>query len=265
MVLSMEQKKYLTIGNVLGETFNFYFSNFLLVCLPYVIVIFPYGQLYTAFHSLFGAGGTPWYITLLSSLISLALSYGVSFYLTISVLNRFENKKVHVKDAVAALLPRLFAYGFMSFMILFFSMLWSILLIFPGAIYFAARSIADVVMVREGLGIRASMKRSRVLTKKRRFAIFFCFALLFILMFALILVYYRLLGITFGGGLDQLTGIAGAIAQRPLISILYSLVSNCFMPLFVILSVVIYLNLLKEKEGFATEQLAEGFLEEEND
>ena len=261
----MEQKKYLTIGNVLSETFNFYFSNFLLVCLPYVIVLFPFGQLQTLFNSLFSTAGPPWYVSFLTSLISLALSYGVSFYLTISILNRYEDEKVTVKDAVAALLPRLFPYGFMSFMIILFSILWSILLIIPGAIYFAARSIADVVMVREGLGIRASMKRSRDLTKKKRFGIFICFVLLIIMMFTLLLVYYRLLGITFGGGLDQLAGIAGTIADRPLISILYSLVSSCFMPLFTVLSVVIYINLLKDKEGFTTEQLAGGFLEEENE
>ncbi len=260
----MEQKKYLTIGNVLGETFNFYFSNFLLVCLPYVIILFPFGQLQTLFNSLFGTAGPPWYVSFMTTLISLVLSYGVSFYLTISILNRYEDKKFAAKEAIASLLPRLFPYGFMSFMIILFSMLWSILLIIPGAIYFSARSIAAVVMVREGLGIRASMKRSRVLTKKKRFAIFICFVLLMIMMFVLLLVYYRLLGITFGGGLDQIAGIAGTIANRPLINILYSLVSSCFMPLYTVLSVVIYINLLKEKEGFATEQLADGFLEEEH-
>lgn len=261
----MEQKKYLTVGNVLGETFNLYFSNFLLVCLPPLIVLFPFGQLQTYVTSLYGVGGPPWYVSIPSTLISLVLSYGVAYYQTIVVLKRYQNERADIKGAVAALLPRLFVYSVMNFMILFFSMLLTMLLIVPGAIYFAARSVADVAMVREGLGIRASIKRSRLITKKRRFPILICFVVLILLLIVLLIAYYGILGFTFEGGFSQLAVFSMAAAERPLAGLLYSLVSNCVYPLFTVMGVVVYMNLLKEKEGYATEQLADGFLEEKND
>jgi hypothetical protein len=260
----MEKKRYLILGSIVGETFNLYFSNFMLFCLPYVIVMVPVSQIQAAVTASYGTAGLPVFLSLLSSVISLIISFSLSYYLTVIVLKRYKDESVDVKESFISIFPRVLIYALMNFLIIMGITLWSLLLIIPGIIYFAATSVADIIMVREGLGIRASLKRSRLLTKKRRFTIVCSFAILFLIMIILFLINSRLLGFTLQGGLTQFAE-TDAYSGNTVLNIVYAIVSNCLMPLFAVMSVVIYMNLLKEKEGFETEQLADSFLEDKND
>jgi len=258
----MEKKRYLSIGSVIGETFNLYFSNFLLFCLPSLVVIFPFGRLQTMVSGFYGASGIPILVSIISYLISLFLSFCVYFYLTIVVLKRYKNETVDIKESVSSVFPRILPYSLLNILIFLGIILWSLLLIIPGIIYFASRCIADVIMINEGLGIRASIKRSRLLTKKRRFIIVISFGILLLLGLILLGAYYALLGFTFQGGLNQFVELTDSLSGNSLPNIAYALATSCLMPLFTVMSIVIYMNLLKEKEGFETEQLTDSFLEE---
>ncbi|MDC7126276.1 MAG: hypothetical protein PQJ46_11965, partial [Spirochaetales bacterium] len=71
-----------------------------------------------------------------------------------------------------------------------------------------------------------------------------------------------LLGFNLHGGIEQFIELVSLFEKLSVINILYSLVIKCLLPLYSVMSVVIYVNLLKDKEGFETEQLANSFLEE---
>lgn len=109
------------------------------------------------------------------------------------------------------------------------------------------------------------MKRSKVLTKGFKGQIFVIYILIAVISLVIAFAFSAITGGVSGGFLGILTEISSAsTAPLKLTSIFYSVINSLLAPLYPVLLVVMYFNLKKEKEGYAAEELAESFMEDDS-
>ncbi len=134
-----------------------------------------------------------------------------------------------------------------SFLVWLGTFVGLILLIVPGVILWLGWVAAVPVRVQEGLGVLASMKRSRALAKGSKWRIFW----LFLILILALAVLQGLLGL--------LAYLTAAVAPGLLVSIVSALLQSVVTGVIVIASAATYVELRAIKEGGSAQELAEIF------
>ncbi|MCK5197853.1 MAG: hypothetical protein KAR21_05860 [Spirochaetales bacterium] len=258
-------RKYLTVGRIFGETFNLYFNNFFLLCFPYVVVIFPFGLLNLIIRQGLTSEGFS-VIGAILTVISYLLGFAVSFYVIILAANVYIDKKENRSTILRKISGRIFLFAVLNFVVLFGFALGFVLLLVPGILFITGMAVADIVFVVEKKGIKKSLKRSWALTKGYKGTIFLSSLLFYILMIGISFGLSAIMGVN-SNGLGSFVDILANMSERSLNlrSVISLLFNNIIAPTYTCISVVIFFNLLKEREGFETEHLADSFLENTND
>ncbi len=257
------KKKYLTVGNVLNETFNLYINNFIELCMPFIIVVFP-ASLIIQFLTAKSVSITGASFGL--SIISNVLSVTIGLYVIILSINCYTGKKEERSYSLKKVSKTFVPFFFLYLLTLLAIAGGVILLIIPGIIFATAWSVASIVFVTEDRGIIDSMSRSWNFTKGHRWTIFVSFFLVYLIIFIIMAIYLR---ISLGAfeGVDGFFDKMANLSLNPfnIKNIIYSFVLSFISPIYYSLGVVVYFNLKKEKESFDTEQLADSFLDESKD
>jgi len=258
-------RKYITIGRIFGETFNLYFNNFFLLGLPYVAIIVPFGILNLIIRQGLSLEGVS-LIGAILTVISYLLSFAVSFYVIILAANVYTDKNENRSVILRKISGRFLLFVVLNSVVLFGFALGFVLLIVPGILFITGMAVADIAFVVEKKGIRKSLDRSWTLTKGYKGTIFLSTVLFFILMIGIRFGLSAIMGVSsngLGSFIDILTNMSASSLN--LRSVINLLINNIIAPTYTCISVVIFFNLLKEGEGFETEQLADSFLENSND
>jgi hypothetical protein len=252
-----ENKKYFTVGRILGDTINFYTENFLKLWLPYILVSVPVGFFVEYINLKMPVTFVNFSLIFFNSL----LGVGIGLYVLINGLSLYNNRASSRSVVMSKVKKIFFPYLLLQILIFLGVMGGMFLLIVPGVIFSLRWAVASVAFLEEDLEIRQSMKRSGGLVKGYKGQILISYALIVIIGMTLYAMTTRMTG--------NYTGIIDSISRRsqnPLnfSSMVYSLLSSFVAPLYPSLSVVIYFNLKKEKEAYMTEKLADSFLENDD-
>lgn len=271
----MKQKNYCTIGNILGESFELYFKNLLPLILSAFVFSIPYGLAMHFYIQYFlSLAQSPGNLEEYAFYSKTALSLGfmllaglillVYYIFAIKLIsNCYLDKKESLSDLLKMALKRFFPFLGMQLLIGLLMIPAVIALIIPAYILTFACSLTPYIFTIEGRGPWASIKRSWKLTKGSKGKIFVVNLILTICIFVMYFV-IMLLGMLIRIPLfTPEASIDGMNNAFTLQFILWSLISAVTMPLFLATGNSIYYNILKDKEGFATEQLTDSFMEEE--
>lgn len=260
--MSTEQTK-VTVGNLIGETINLYLNNIKELVIPYLIILFPLNLLSALLNQMFmTAGGSDFHpITTSFSFLTWVVSLGILFFITLKSLEIYDDKINSGESKIPLVMKRLFPLVLLSILMVLGVVGGMILLIVPGIIFALRWTIADVVLINEQKDIRSSMKRSKTLTKGYKGTIFLTFLIL-ILLYIIVYVFYFVIVRFSISGIYSLTAVTEFQASNPLhpTNIIYSLVGIILAPISPIFCVVLYKNILKEKEGNEVEELGNTFM-----
>lgn len=265
-----ELKKHFKIGKLFGETFNLYTQNFLTLLYPALAFFGGTAVLIYLFYDRSFAMMNPDSDALMFSAITFAGSIALSvlflvynFYQTRLSSNCYLGKEEAPADLISLSLKKalpllglgvLYMLGVMAAMFLF---------LIPGYILMLGWSLCFVVFAVEGKGARASLKRSWALTKGYKGKLFLVFLILIIVMYAVVIVIFLLGQSTFSAfivGLSQNLSGSDMSMISLLMAALYLVLYSLIYPLITVLLVVIHYSILKDKEGFSTERLAQDFM-----
>ncbi len=263
------KKKYMSIGNIFNETFNLYFNNFIKLCIPYIIVVFPSTLIIqmvqkNTIDSLssvdtFGIFVVTIGFTILTSLIS---SIAVLFIIIISS-RAYNNEKESLANSLMKMLRKFFPYLLFIFIMYAAITLGTFLLVVPGVILTLGWYVATVVFVEEDLGIFKSLSRCWNLTKGYKGTLFGISILIGIIVMTIL----TLISVIVSKSVSGSVAFTNTISLIPdsTENIIFTFLSQIIAPITTCMVVVIYFNLKKDKESFDTEQLADSFLEEHKD
>ena len=256
-----QQKTYFTVGSVIGETVNFYTDNFLKLWLPFIIVQFPAEKIIGYFSS----GSLNPFIYILILLNSL-LSTSVSLYVIITALNLYKKSSSLFQDNFSGLKEIFIPYILLQLLVFLGIIGGSLLLVIPGIILMLRWSVSGISLLEEKTKIRESMKRSKMLTKGFKGQVFVVYILIAVIGLVIAFAFSVITGGVSGGFFGILTEISSVnTAPLKLTSILYSVINSLLAPLYPVLLIVMFFNLKKEKEGYAAEELADSFMEDDSD
>ncbi|MCP4181119.1 MAG: hypothetical protein GY756_25420 [bacterium] len=275
-----KKRKYLTIDKVFGECFNLYFKNILKIITPIAVVIIPFMFLfYKWFQTILNEDYTydQYPPELIVGMILFSLLYFLVFFIEIKIIsNAYLDKKESIPEIIQDALKRFFPFFLANILLALGYIGGFLLLIVPGYILLFGWSVAHAVFVIEKKGPINSIKRSWELTKGHKGIIFLVYLLLYFTMYFIFLVLYiiTIIIVMFILTLSA-EGITGAMQGEfgtdtfgyliPIIFVVISFIYIFLIPLYPTFITVIYYNLKKEKENFATEQLADSFLEDDSE
>ena len=262
-----EVKKHFKIGTLFGETFNLYSQNFLPLLYPALtffggitVLVFLFYPRYMMLGPTMSPSGIFMFVGYLVFGI-LFLTY--NFYQLRISSNFYLSKKESPSELFRLSLKRTFPLLGMSLLFILGTLGAALALIIPVYILMLGWSLSFTVFVIEGKGARASLKRSWSLTKGYKWKLFGIF-------FVLIIIVYAIMAIVMFLGQHAISGfIAGMVENMEksdismiskIVIVFYFLIYSLIYPLFTVFMNVIYYNILKDKEGFATEQLAQEFM-----
>lgn len=252
-------KQYFSIGNILSETITLYTENIAAFWLPYIIVSVPVNLFveYMATHFIEGVGDS------LLSLLSYAVSAAVGLFVTIKGLNRYREKTDSFGENMKKAEGLIINYLLLQLLIFLGVAGGMLLLIVPGIIFSLRWTLAPVIFVDERLEKRESMKRSRSLTDGYKGEIFVIYLIISLIGFT-VYGFFSFITSALTEGSEGFFQVLSALASNPLsrTSMIYSVVSSLLSPLYPLLTIVMYYNLKKQREGFVAEELADSFLDD---
>jgi hypothetical protein len=259
--------KHLSTGQLIGESFNIYFNNFLPLFLISLIIYIP-SFLYNIFLSGYLVGGTSTPRELINdpvSLIILILSaiilgafavIGTGLIIEI-VSRRYLGEHVRFDVYLKNTAKKIIRLVFLSIISIIIVYAGFFLFIIPGIILVLGLSVATEALVVEDLGILQSIKRSWELTKKKKWHVFGVFFLI-----GLIILGISILGNILIEAVINFLSLSMA-KDFQLYFIAYQAGSGAitviYQPFVFCAVVLLYFNLRIEKEGFDIEHLARHF------
>ncbi|MDC7126275.1 MAG: glycerophosphoryl diester phosphodiesterase membrane domain-containing protein [Spirochaetales bacterium] len=266
-----EIKKNLTIGSVFGETFNLYFQNFVRLIIPSAIFSVILGILmhwgYSRMLNSVSVYNTTGSVEFLIAMIILLLLFPMfNCYIIKVVSNCYLKKNDDSSELIQYSLKKFFPLLGLTLLFSLFTSIGCILLVVPGLILMIGWSLNYVAIAIEETGPMASLKRSWQLTKGYKGKLFLIYLIWAIVIYAIFAVVLILGGNNIGSLFTGLTDVTGSYDYTRFslwFSIIYAITCTLLYPLYSALITVIYYKILKDKEGFATEQLADDFMSEE--
>jgi hypothetical protein len=249
-----------SVGRVLSQTFSTFFSNFpkffgvgVAFYAPVLLFTFYFTDLQDA-ATLATAGDFSAVMrgTLIATVLTMAVMAMVQAAISHGALEHQAKRSVSMgamlTTGLRAFLPLIAA----SVMVGFLYMLGALLLIIPGIIVLVMMSVTTPVIVAEKKGPIAAMGRSKDLTDGYKWQIFGVFALLFILLYGLMIVAGLAAGLGFMDLAQQTgTSVPYMLWQLASTGAYYALVGSCVA--------AIYTNLRAAKEGTSADDIADVF------
>lgn len=264
-------KKYVTISNIFGETFNLYFKNIIKLATPGLILFVPFFFLFIRFffnimneevlnNNDFLPNPLPFYSAYFFFILGLYFLYLLLFRIS---SNFYLEREETLYEVFSLSLKRALFYFCLLILMGLGVLVGTYLLIIPGIMLFYMWILSIPVFIEEKLGITESLKRSRQLMKGYKFKLFLTLLLLVILIYAILFVVMILVGLVGAGFYTRL--MSGKIHDFPMVlQVILALVISCIysaiLPFGTLFLTVYYFNIRKEKEGFATENLADDFM-----
>lgn len=256
-----EKKQYVTAGNLFTETIGLYTENFAAFWLPFLFIVFPSGIIIEYFKSL-NAGH---FVTgSLFDLLSYIISGAVGLYIMIRADRIYRKNESDLNGTLERAGKVLVPYILLQVLVFLGIMGGIILLVVPGIIFSLWWAVSGPVLILEGRGIGESMKRSRALTGGFKGQIFLVYLLFFVITMVIYSLYSAVSGLITGTSLNYFSFLTEITSDTLSVKYtFYSLVVSLLGPVYPLLTIILYYNLKKEKEGYLTEELAESFLSEE--
>ena len=265
-----EVKKHFKVGTLFGETFNLYTQNFLPLLYPALVFFGFTAVLVFLFYSKYftmmmpGAEFSPSAIIILASYLIFGILFlTYNFYQIRISSNFYLSKRESSSELFRLSLKKTFPLLGMSLLSMLGIFGAALALVIPAYILTLGWSLSVAVFAIEEKGAGASLKRSWSLTKGYKWRLFGIYFILIIIMYA-VLAFILILGQTALSGF--IVGIIENLESSDIsmmalvIMVLYLVLYSLIYPLFTVFLIVIYYNILKDKEGFATEQLAQEFM-----
>ncbi len=273
------KRKYLTLGNILGETFKFYFINFIkfilpsfVIASPLVVFILRRMQIIEQITSLENNPILYFIGSLILYFLFIEIKFITTRMLSCSYIGKKEKISEMILDSLRSFFPffglllitQLLVYIGAFFLLedLFLPRIIGLLLSIIGIIIVLRWFVASEVFLIEKTKVKDSLKRSWILSKgyNIRIFLFFCLIVLIIFIFTFIISVIILIIIE----LIDIEKFSSADIDNDLSASIFFIICIQLFPLFTSFKTVVYYNLKKEKECFETEQLADSFLEEAN-
>ncbi len=259
----MENK--ISVSKILNEWFNIYLSNFIKICLPMLI--------YSTFYYLVldkmpqvTQGYGPEVIQGYTN-IGFVINLVTNTYITCVIINIVSSHYTGInKEYIEYFkIPISTVIGMIvvSFIITIGMAAGMLLLIVPGILAALGWVVVKVVYINEDdENPISSIGRSWELTKGNKGQILGLQLVIIILLVIFVFAMFYLIQ----GSMISFSSIAdGSYVDFASNSIYLILNSSIFIPMFTSLSVVIYFNLRKIKEGFDVEQLSNNFMDGDNE
>lgn len=260
----MDNKKtYFTIGNIIGESVNLYTNNFLKFWLPYILVSVPI----TLFMEILKRNSKEGFFSMgIFLIITSFISAAITLYVSIIGIQLYRNKNAEFLRNFKKLKKILIIYMLLQILMILGILGGLLLLIIPGIIFSLFWAVASIVFIAEKKEIRQSMKRSRFLTKGFKGEIIISYMIIAIASLALYAIFAIIASADLGGQ-TSFSALIFKMNKNPLsISrIIHTVLSSALTPLYPAMTIVMYHNLIKEKEGYETEELADSFLNESSE
>lgn len=246
--------KYLSTGELLGQAFNLYFNNFLLLFVVSLVsnLTLLITNRVTILITELDAGSISILLIYVSTLlISTLPTYFATGLIMLIVARKYLDKPLAVSEIAPTALKLIFPLILLGILQTLTVFGGTLLLIVPGIIFALAFACSGSVMVVEKKGVIASMKRSWNLTKEHRLGIFGYQILIALITFGFSLIFGIIKNLLFST-LVKSSSLFLATLPTIIENSLLTPLSSCVM-------ILIYFNLRIKKEGFAVEHLTETF------
>ena len=249
---SMSRMEPADVGGLLDRVFKMYLGNFAqmvgtlaIVYVPYVAVTMFWQRVLMRDKSvggmLLGALGV-----LLWALVFMPLATGATTY---AVSERYLGRRISIGQSYSRASTHLLTIVGSGFVVGLVVMLGLLLFCVPGILFMLSYAVVIPAVVIDGLGVTASMDRSKALAEGHRGRVFLVLLVLWILSIILTL-----------GSLFASMMLAGPIqpGQSPplMFEVIQNIVGLLTAPLGTIAAVIIYYDLRVRKEGFDLEMLS---------
>ena len=239
------------VASVLNKSFSTYFRNFL----PFTAIAYAVNLPLTIWLMWVGERGpetvvTPvhWLTFAVGIVLSLTLSLVMTASVVYGVFQQLHGVPVRVADCLRAVLRRFWVVAAASLATGIIIVIASVFLIIPGIIAAATFFVVVPAVVVEGLGVGASVDRSRDLTAGKRWPLVEIIIVLGVISIVVSLVASRV-GVL----------LMNAIQNAVIVQLIDSLVTTTSQALNAVAAGVAYYLLRVDKEGFEIHDLAEVF------
>lgn len=264
------KKRFVTLEKIYGEAFSLYFRNIIDLMLPLIPVFLVMGvffyryMTYIADEAVYGnlSGGTMALYILFFFLMMFPVYPAI--YMDIKIAsNAYREQEESFRDIFREALRRILPFWGLHMLFALGTGVAMILLIVPGYIVMFGWSVFQVVFVVEKEKAAASLKRSWNLTKGNRGRIFLFGLMALMALYFFIIILSLIFGLIVAGVSGGFSRFAAPGSENTLylvLTIMMMVFYAVLYPLFIAFITVLYYNLIKEKEGFETVQLADSFL-----
>ncbi|MCP4181118.1 MAG: hypothetical protein GY756_25415 [bacterium] len=276
------KRKYLTLGNILGETFNLYFKNILktiipilILTIPIVVLIFGSNKTSNSSEELASDISSILVISSVVIIVTCCLLINVRFI----IIRMLSNAYIEVKEKISVIVLESFKRFFPLVGLLIITQLvlntgfslilsetsiiriFGIIVVVIGIILLLGWFSALEVFVIEKKKVKFSLNRSKRLTKGfiGRILLLLCIELVILIVLGIIVAVILYIVLEFLG-----INSNSIYSEDKLSTMIFLMIFILLYPLHASFKTVVYYNLKKEKECFETEQLADSFLEEAN-
>lgn len=254
--------KALTIGGMIGKSFNIYINNFiplliisLVTSIP--LLIYQLGFLSTVKEFIINPSQNnvfQYYIYYFVSIIITAALTALNTGLVIEIISRkYLGENMPISKYVKNTLPRIVPLIFAVFLVGILTSLGFVLLVIPGIVIMLGLALTNEVIIIERIGIIAAMKRSWKLAEKQRG---FIFGVLMIFGIISVIIILPVAGIF---NTVILRGVQDPDSYLFTNTIINTTIGAVIEPFSVCGLILLYYNLRITKEGFDLEQLAKHF------
>ncbi len=244
--MSYELKEY-SFEETIGKSFNLYFSNFIILFICSFIINIPSSYISevlivdgSSFDNLYNFRNFA--INHLSDIITTQILTGFS---VIVVTKQFFNENPSITDYLSSFIKILLPILGLSILYTIAVTIGLLLLVIPGIILSFGLSVVNSVLVVEGSGGIAALKRSWDLTTGYKGIIFRLTLVINISLRIFVAIFFVLLEFL-------------SLSEN-LYLLLYHLIISLITPISACLLVVVYFNLKIKKEGFDLEHLVGQF------
>lgn len=249
---SMSRMEPADVGGLLDRVFKMYLGNFAqmvgtlaIVYVPYVAVTMFWQRVLMREGSLGGmALGLLAFFVL--TFVFMPLGTGATTY---AVSERYLGRRISIGQSYSRASGRLWTIVGSGILVGLVVTLGFLLFCVPGILFMLSYAVVIPVVVLDGLGVTASMDRSKALAGGHRGRVFL-----------VLLVLWLLYGILMAGSLFAFITFVGPMqpGQSPplILEVVQNIIALLATPLFTIAAVILYYDLRVRKEGFDLEMLS---------
>lgn len=249
---SMSRMEPADVGGLLDRVFKMYLGNFAQMVGTLAIVYVPYVALTMFWQRVLmhegslGGMALGLLAMLVWTFVFMPLGTGATTY---AVSERYLGRRISIGQSYSRASGRLLTIVGSGFLVGLVVTLGFVLFCVPGVLFMLSYAVVIPVVVLDGLGVTASMDRSKSLAEGHRGRVFL-----------VLLVLWLLYGILMIGSVFASIMVVGPMqpGQSPplILEVVQNIIALLATPLFTIAAVILYYDLRVRKEGFDLEMLS---------